>query len=61
MRARPVHNRASFVVCLHTLNLRKSKNPILVLLYFGKSPSPPVYDINAIDQSIYKYAPQINV
>ena len=36
-----------FCLCLHTLNLRKTMNPILVLLYLGKSPSPPVYFIGA--------------
>ena len=38
---------AGFVVCLHTLNLREIMNPILVLLYLGKSPSPPVYFIGS--------------
>ena len=38
MRASAVHNRAGFVVCLHTLNLRKDYGTILVLLYLVSPP-----------------------
>ena len=38
MRARPVHNRAGFVVCLHTLNLRKEYEPYIGVVYLGNPP-----------------------
>ena len=38
MRASPVHNRASFVVCLHTLNLTKEYEPYSGVVVFRKIP-----------------------
>ena len=47
MRASAVHNRAGFVVCLHTLNLRKEYEPYIGVVVFRKITSPPVYYISS--------------
>ena len=47
MRASAVHNRAGFVVCLHTLNLRKDYEPYIGVVVFGITPPPPVYYIGS--------------
>ena len=38
MRARPIHYRAGFVVCLHTVNLRKEYEPYIGVVLFPKTP-----------------------